>query len=77
MKLWSKDNNIEIYSEKNEGKYGVAERIIKTLKNICLSNIWLQYQKIYLLIKSTCIEFDVENNDKHLNLKLVIMYVRK
>ena len=33
MKSWLQDNNIEMYSTHNEGKYVVAERFIRTLKN--------------------------------------------
>ena len=36
VKSWLKDNDIEMYSINNEGKYIVAERFIKTLKTkIC------------------------------------------
>ena len=33
FKKWLKDNNIEMYSTHNEGKYVVVERFIRTLKN--------------------------------------------
>ena len=33
MKSWLQDNDLEIYSTHNEGKYVVAERFIRTLKN--------------------------------------------
>ena len=33
FKKWLKDNKIEMYSTHNEGKYAVAERFIRTLKN--------------------------------------------
>ena len=39
-------NNIEMYSTHNEGKYFVAETFIRTK----FINIWLQYQKMYILI---------------------------
>ena len=32
MKSWLEKNDIEIYSTRNEGKYVVAERFIRTLK---------------------------------------------
>ena len=32
FKKWLKDNNIEMYSTHNEGKFVVAERFIRTLK---------------------------------------------
>ena len=33
FKKWLRDNNIEMYSTHNEGKYVIAERFIRTLKN--------------------------------------------
>ena len=33
VKSWSKDNDIEMYSMRNEGKSVAAERFIRTLKN--------------------------------------------
>ena len=33
MKSWWQDNNVEIYSTHNEGKFVVAERFIRTLKS--------------------------------------------
>ena len=33
VKNWLKDNDIELYSTNNEGKFVIAERFIKTLKN--------------------------------------------
>ena len=44
-----KDNNIEMYSTYNEGKFLVAERSIKTLKTGFL-NIWQLYQKMFILM---------------------------
>ena len=49
MKSWLEKNDIEIYSTHNEGKSVIAERFIRALKNKFIS-IWLQYQKMYLLI---------------------------
>ena len=43
------DNDIERYSTHNEGKSVVAGKVIRTLKNK-IPNIWLQYQKMYILI---------------------------
>ena len=36
FKLWLKDNDIEMYSTYIEGKFVVAERFIRILKNICI-----------------------------------------
>ena len=33
MKSWLQDNDIAMYSTHNEGKYVVAERFIRTIKN--------------------------------------------
>ena len=33
FKKWLKDNNIEMYSTYNEGKFVVSERFTRTLKN--------------------------------------------
>ena len=33
MKSWLQDNNIKMHSANNEGKFIVAERFIRTLKN--------------------------------------------
>ena len=44
-----KKNAIEIYLTHNEGKSVVVERFIRTLKNKIIS-IWLQYQKMCILI---------------------------
>ena len=33
MNSWLQDNNIEIYSIHNEGRFAVAERSIRTLNN--------------------------------------------
>ena len=33
FKKWLQDNNIEMYSTNNEGKFVIAERFIRTLKN--------------------------------------------
>ena len=36
MKSWPEKSDIEMYSTHNEGKYGVAKRFFRTLKNrIC------------------------------------------
>ena len=45
FKKWVKDNDIEMYSAKNEGKSVTAERFIRTLKNKIYT-----YQKMCILI---------------------------
>ena len=49
MKSWLQDNNIEMYSIHNEGKFVVAERFFRTLKNKIYKYI-LHYQKMCILI---------------------------
>ena len=49
FKKWLKENDIEMYSIYNEGKSVVAERFIRILKNK-FTNIWQQYQKMFILI---------------------------
>ena len=39
FKKWLKDNNIEMYSTNNEGKYVADERFIRTFKNKCMTSI--------------------------------------
>ena len=52
MRSWLQDNNIEMYSTLKEGKSGVTERFIRTLKTkITRLNTRLQYQKMCILIK--------------------------
>ena len=57
FKTWLKDNSIEMYSTHKEGKFVVAERFIRTLKN-----------KIYKRM-TTNVYFDVLDNivDKYHN----------
>ena len=49
MKLWLKDNVIEMYSINNEEKYVVAKRFIRTLKTK-FTNIGQLCQKMCILI---------------------------
>ena len=52
VRSWLQDNNIEMYSTHKEGKSGVTERFIRTLKTkITQLNTRLQYQKMCFLIK--------------------------
>ena len=49
MKSFLQNNDIEMYSTHNEGKYVFAERFIRTLKNKIHKYI-LQFQKLFILI---------------------------
>ena len=44
------NNDIEMYSAHNKGKYVAAERFIRTSENK-FTNRWLQCQKMFILIK--------------------------
>ena len=47
LKIWLKDNNIEMYSTHNEGKSVVAERFIRTLKIKLYKNMTAIPKKVY------------------------------
>ena len=49
VKSWLKDNDIEMHSINNEEKTVVDERFIEPWK-IKYTNLWLQYQKVCILI---------------------------
>ena len=49
MKSWFYDNDIEIYSTRNEGKSFAAERFIRTFKNKICKYI-TYYQKMSMLL---------------------------
>ena len=48
MKLWLKDNDIEMYSTNNEGKSVVAERLIRTLKNKIYKHMTAVSKNVYI-----------------------------
>ena len=48
MKLWLKDNGIEMNSTNNEGKSVVTERFIKTLKNKIYKDMTSISQNVYI-----------------------------
>ena len=50
MKSWLQDNNIEMYSIHNEGKFFVSEKFIRTLKT-----------KIYKYMTSTSKNVHIDN----------------
>ena len=68
MKLWLEKNNIEMYSTHNEGKYVVAERLIRTIKNKI-------YKYMTLISKNVHIDklddiVDKYNKKKHRTIKM-------
>ena len=48
FKKWLKDNDIEMYSINNEGKFVIAERFIRPLKHKI--NTWQLFQRMFILI---------------------------
>ena len=50
FKDFLKINNIEMYSTFNEGESVVADRFVRTLKKIFFLNIWLLFQKMFILM---------------------------
>ena len=48
MKLWLEKNDIEMYSAHNEGKYVVAERFIRTIKNKIYKYMTLISKNVYI-----------------------------
>ena len=48
MKLWLKDNVIEMYSINNEEKYVVAKRFIRTLKNKIYKHMTVVSKNVYI-----------------------------
>ena len=67
MKSWLEENDKEMYSTHNEGKYVVAERFIRILK-IEFRNTWLQYQKMFIFINQKTV--NKYNNIYHGTIKM-------
>ena len=47
VKVWSQDNDIEMYSTNNEGKFVVAERFIRTFKDTICKYMTLISENVY------------------------------
>ena len=58
--------NIEMYSTCNEGKFGVAERFIRSLKNKIFKHMILVSKNIYFDV----LDYIVNNNTVHRTLKM-------
>ena len=48
FKKWLKDNDIEMYSTHNEGKFVVAERFIRILKNKVYKDMTAVFKNVYI-----------------------------
>ena len=68
MKSWPEKNKIEIYSTHNEGKYVVAERFIRTLKNKIYKFMTSISKNVYIDILDDMI--NKYNNTYHRTIKM-------
>ena len=70
MKLWLKDNGIEVYSTLNEGKSVVAERCIETLKNKIYKYMTAISTNVYIDKLANIV--NKYNNTYHRTLKMML-----
>ena len=68
FKRFLKINNIEMYSAYNEGKYVVAERFIRTLKNKIFKCMAAVSENIYFHVLENIV--DKYNNTVHRSIKM-------
>ena len=68
LKKWLKDNNIEMYSTNNEGKFVAAERFIKTLKNKIYIHKTAISKNVYFDVLNDIV--DKYNNTYHKTIKM-------
>ena len=68
FKKWLKNNNIEMYSTHNEGKSVVAERFIRTIKNIIYKYMTSISKNVYIGVLDDIV--DEYNNTKHRTIKM-------
>ena len=68
FKNWLKDNDIEMYSIQNEGKYVVAERFIRTLKTKIYKYMTSISKNVYIDKLDDIV--DEYNNTYHRTIKM-------
>ena len=68
FKKWLKDNNIETYSTQNQGKYVVAERFIRTLRNKIYKHMTTISKNMYFDVLNDI--FNEYNNTYHKAIKI-------
>ena len=68
MKSWLKDNDVEMYSTHNEGKFVVAERFIKTLKINIYKYMTSISQNVYIEKQADVV--NEYNNTYHSKIKM-------
>ena len=71
---WLKNNDIEMYSTHNEGKYGVAERFISTLKSKIYKHMTAVSKNVYFDILDDIV--DKYNNIYHKTTKMKPMDIK-
>ena len=67
FKRFLKINNIKMHSTYNEGKFVVAERFIRTLKNKIFEHITAVSKNVYLMLHDTVNKY---NNTVHRSIKI-------
>ena len=71
---WLKDNNIEMYSTHNKGKFVVAERFIKFLKNKMYKHMTANSENVYFNVLNDVVgEY---KNTYHKTIKMKPTYVK-
>ena len=68
FKKWLKDNDISMYSTYNEGKFVVAERFIRTLKNKIYKHMTAISKNVYFDVLNDIV--DEYNNTYHKTIKM-------
>ena len=68
LKKWLSDNDIIMYSTYNEGKYVVAERFIRTLKNKLHKHMKATVKNVYYDVLDDIV--NKYNNTKHSTIKM-------
>ena len=74
FKKWLKDNDIEMYSTHNEGKFVIAERFIRTLKNKIYKYMTSISKNVYIDKLDAIVEKN--NNTYHTSIKMKPVHVK-
>ena len=74
FKNWLKDNKIEMYSTHNEGKFVVAERFIRTLKNKIYKHMTANSKNVYFDVLDNIV--DEYDNTHHKTIKIKLIDVK-
>ena len=71
FKKWLDDNDIKMYSTYNEGKFVVAKRFIRTLKNKVYKHMTTVSKIVYFDVLDDIV--DKYNNADHRTISLILM----